>query len=234
VAYRVTRRDEIARRLAAVRARIAAAAVAAGRDPGDVTLVAVTKTRPVSDIRLLAALGVPDIGENRDQEAAPKAAACADLPLTWHFVGQLQTNKCRSVAAYAHVVHSVDRRRLVTALAEGAARAERQVGVLLQVSLDRAPGRGGAPASELPALADATAEAPWLRLLGVMAVAPLGAPPRPAFERLAEASAGLRRVHPDATWISAGMTADLEDAVLSGATHVRVGSALLGSRPVLR
>jgi len=230
----VTRRDDLAASLAAVRARIAAAATAAGRDPGEVTLVAVTKTRPVSDIRLLAQLGVRDVGENRDQEAAPKAAACADLGLTWHFVGRLQTNKCRSVAGYADVVHSVDRATLVGALAGAATRADREVGVLLQVSLDAAPGRGGALPADLPALADAVAAARGLRLLGVMALAPLGAPPRPAFERLATVGAQLRRDHPGADWVSAGMTGDLEDAVLYGATHVRVGSALLGSRPALR
>jgi pyridoxal phosphate enzyme (YggS family) len=230
----VTRRDDLAANLSAVRARISSAAAAAGRDPGEVTLVAVTKTRPASDVRLLAGLGVLDVGENRDQEAAPKAALCADLGITWHFVGRLQSNKCRSVASYAHVVHSVDRPKLVGALADAVARADREVGVLLQVSLDAAPGRGGAPPAELPALADAVSAAPRLRLRGVMAVVPLGAPPRPAFEQLAELSAQLRRDHPDADWISAGMTEDLEDAILFGATHVRVGSALLGSRPALR
>jgi len=230
----VTRRDELAASLAAVRARIGAAATAAGRDPGEVTLVAVTKTRSASDIRLLAELGVRDVGENRDQEAAPKAAACADLGLTWHFVGRLQTNKCRSVASYADVVHSVDRPTLVGALSGAATRADREVGVLLQVSLDAAPGRGGALPADLPALADAVAAARGLRLLGVMALAPLGAPPRPAFERLAAVGARLRLDHPGADWVSAGMTGDLEDAVRCGATHVRVGSALLGSRPALR
>ena len=112
------RKDEIAARLAAVRDRIAAACGAAGRSPGDVTLIAVTKTYPVSDIRLLSELGVRDIGENKDQEAAPKAAetAALGLPLTWHFVGQLQTNKTASVVSYAEVIHSVDRLRLVRAL----------------------------------------------------------------------------------------------------------------------
>jgi PLP dependent protein len=230
----VTRRDELAANLAAVRARLDAAAASAGRDPAEITLIAVTKTRPASDIHLLAELGVRDIGENRDQEAAPKAAECADLGLTWHFVGQLQTNKCRSVASYAHAVHSVDRPRLVSALSSGATRAGREVGALVQVSLDGAPGRGGASPADVPALAAAVAAGEGLRLLGVMAVAPLGAPPRPAFEQLAEVSARIRQDHPDATWISAGMTADLEDAIACGATHVRVGSALLGERPPLR
>jgi len=231
----VTRRADLAANLSAVQARISAAAVAAGRDPAAVTLVAVTKTRPASDVRLLAQLGVRDIGENRDQEAAPKAAACADLALTWHFVGRLQTNTCRSVASYADVVHSVDRPKLLHALAAAAERVDREVGVLLQVSLEAAaPGRGGALPADLPALADAALAAPRLRLLGVMAVAPLGEPARPAFERLGSMSAPLQRAHPGADWVSAGMSADLEDAVACGATHVRVGSALLGRRPPLR
>jgi PLP dependent protein len=231
----VSRRDDLAANLSAVRDRIRAAALAAGRDPAEITLVAVTKTRPASDVRLLAELGVRDIGENRDQEAAPKAAACADLDLTWHFVGRLQTNKARSVASYADVVHSVDRPKLVRALAEAATRAGREVGVLLQVSLDAAPHRGGALPADLPALAeDAAAAAPRLRLLGVMAVAPLGEPARAAFERLRAISERLQRDHPGASWVSAGMTADLEDAIGCGATHVRVGSALLGRRPPVR
>ena len=137
------RRDEIAGRLAAVRARIAAACQAAGRASGEVTLIAVTKTYPVSDIRLLGELGVTDIGENRDQEAAPKAAACAalGLPVTWHFVGQLQTNKAASVVTYAQVIHSVDRPRLVRALGSRATAAGRAVTCLVQVSLDDDPAR---------------------------------------------------------------------------------------------
>ena len=107
------RREELALRLAEVRGRIAKACEAAGRDVGELTLIAVTKTRPASDVQLLSELGVKDIGENRDAEAAPKAAECADLNITWHFIGQLQTNKCASVARYASVVHSVDRHRLI-------------------------------------------------------------------------------------------------------------------------
>jgi hypothetical protein len=221
---------ELAANLGRVRARLAAACRAAGRDPEAVSLVAITKTWPADDVRRLAALGVRDVGENRDQEARPKAAACADLGLVWHFVGQLQTNKARSVAGYADVVHSVDRPRLVSALDRGAVEAGRAVGVLLEVALDGEAGRGGAPTAEVPALAALVAESAALRLLGVMGVAPLGADPAPAFARLAAVSAALRSEHPQAGWISAGMSGDLEAAIAAGATHVRVGTALLGRR----
>ena len=232
----MSRRDDVAANLGAVRRRIAAAALSAGRDPAGVTLVAVTKTFPASDVRLLADLGVRDVGENRDQEAAPKVAELGDLDLRWHFVGRLQTNKCRSVASYAHLVHSVDRTRLVRALAAAAERADRVVGALVQVALDDDPQRGGAPVVEVARVADAVAAEPALRLCGVMAVAPLTgafAEPDRAFARLAELAAQLRRDHPEADVISAGMSADLEAAVAHGATHVRVGTALLGGRPPL-
>jgi pyridoxal phosphate enzyme (YggS family) len=231
------RSADIAGGIAAVRARIEQAATAAGRDPALVTVVVVTKTFPVSDVRALHALGVRDVGENRDQEAAPKAQQCADLDLRWHFVGQLQTNKAASVATYASVVHSVDRPRLVAAMDAAAHRAGRELDVLVQVDLDeRAPavGRGGAAPGDLPALADAVATTEALRLRGLMAVAPLGQDPEPAFARLAALAAELRAAHPAATWVSAGMSDDLEAAVAAGATHVRVGSAILGHRPPLR
>jgi pyridoxal phosphate enzyme (YggS family) len=228
-----SRAAEIAANLAAVNARIAAACDAAERDRSSVTLIAVTKTFPTSDIRLLHDLGVSDVGESRDQEAAPKAAACADLPLRWHFVGQLQTNKARSVSSYAQVVHSVDRQRLVTALDAGAAAADRHLDVFVQVSLDDEPARGGVVDADLPALADAVASAPRLRLRGLMAIAPLGGDPARAFRRLAELMDRTRTDHPEAHWLSAGMSADLEAAIEVGATHVRVGTGILGSRPVL-
>ena len=217
-------------RLTAVRQRIAAACQAAGRDPADVTLIAVTKTWPASDVRLLSELGVCDIGENRDAEAAPKAAQCADLGHTWHFIGQLQTNKVASVVRYATFVHSVDRMRLIRALGPAARRAERTVQCLVEVSLDGDPARGGAVASEVPALAEALAAEPGLVLAGVMAIAPLGMAPRQAFGLLLDSAAVVRAVRPAATVISAGMSGDLEDAVAAGATHVRIGTALLGDR----
>ena len=224
------RREELAARLADVRRRIAKACAATGRDPGDITLIAVTKTRPASDVRLLSELGLSDVGENRDAEAAPKAAQCADLNLTWHFIGQLQTNKAASVVRYAHVVHSVDRLRLIRALGQAARRAERAIDGLIEVSLDGDPARGGAPAGEVPALAEALEAEPGLVLGGVMAIAPLGMPPADAFARLLDSAEAVRAVRPSATVISAGMSGDLEAAVEAGATHLRIGTALLGDR----
>ena len=225
-----TRTAEIAAGLAEVRERIAAACAKARRPREEITLVAVTKTYPASDVRILSGLGVEDVGENRDQEAAPKAAELADLPLTWHFVGQLQTNKVRSVVAYADVVHSVDRPRLVQALSAEAVRAGREVACLVQIALDDDPSRGGARPADVPALADAIAAAPGLRLGGVMAVAPLGAEPGAAFSRLRDLALAVCAGHPGATMVSAGMSGDLDEAVAHGATHVRVGTALLGLR----
>ena len=178
------RRGELDARLHRVRARIAAACVAAGRDAAGITLVAITKTRPASDVRLLYELGQCDFGENRDQEAAPKAAQCAGLPITWHFVGQLQTNKAASVARYANLIHSVDRLRLVRALGTAARRQDRLLTCLIQVDLGNADGeRGGAPPAQVPALAEAVAAEPGLVLGGVMAVAPLGVPGRGRLRR---------------------------------------------------
>ncbi|WP_412544311.1 alanine racemase [Longispora sp. K20-0274] len=273
--------------LARVRAQIAAACAAAGRDPGEITLIAVTKTYPASDVVHLRHLGVRDVGENRDAEAAPKAAlvaaalagrapgasepvggtpAAAGLgagplgagpqgafgsgvgatgggppgaaalgggPLTWHYIGQLQRNKARSVVGYADMVHSVDRAALVDALAAAVARVrpDRPLDVLLQLSLDGAPGRGGVPEPELMALADAVAARPELRLRGLMAVAPLNWEAARAFGVLAEYTAKFLVGYPTATVLSAGMSGDLAEAIAFGATHVRVGSAILGSRP---
>ena len=225
------RREELAARLAAVRERIDAGLAAAGRTDAP-TLVAITKFFPASDVDLLAELGVTDVGENRDQEAAAK---CAELALrdrlTVHFVGQLQSNKAGSVARYADVVQSVDRAKIVRALDRAAAREGRRLDVLVQVGLDRSGGRGGADPRDVAGLADVVAAAEHLRLRGLMAVAPLGEEPRPAFARLRELSERLRQDHPAATWVSAGMSADLEDALAEGATHLRVGTAILGSRP---
>lgn len=231
----MTRAASFADRLAVVEARLVAACAAAGRVRADVTLVAVGKTWPASDLRALAGLGVIDFGENRDQEARRKALELADLGLRWHFVGRLQTNKCRSVASYAHVVHSVDRPELVTALGAGARRAGRDVEALVQVSLDDDPARGGVPAAGVPALADAVAAEEGLRLGGVMAVAPISGDAPSALSRLAEVGATVSASHPGAVAISAGMSADLEAAVAAGSTHVRIGTALFGGRaPILR
>ncbi|WP_228977769.1 YggS family pyridoxal phosphate-dependent enzyme [Streptomyces sp. DH12] len=235
------RRTELAVNLARVEERITAACAAAGRAREDVTLVVVTKTYPAEDVRILHGLGVRHVAENRDQDAAPKAAACADLDLTWHFVGQLQTNKVRSVAGYAQVVQSIDRLRLVSALSSAAERAGRELDCLIQVALDAESGergeRGGVAPGGVEELAAAVDAAPGLRLGGLMTVAPLAGPfagrQRAAFDRLVELSAGLRATRPAATMVSAGMSADLEDAVAAGATHVRIGTAVLGVRPRL-
>lgn len=229
----MTRAEELRTNLAAVRARIADACRAAGRDPDEVGLVVVTKFFPADDVRLLAELGVTDVGENRHQEAEAKAAACADLPLRWHYIGGLQSNKAAAVARYADVVESVDRPSLVSRLARGAGERGRPVDVLLQASLDP-PGnehRAGADPADLAGLARVVEDADGLELRGLMAVAPLGEDPDRAFARLASIHAGLLDEFPAAVLLSAGMSGDLEHAVKHGATHVRVGSAVLGSRP---
>ncbi|MET7874387.1 YggS family pyridoxal phosphate-dependent enzyme [Streptomyces cyaneofuscatus] len=235
------RKAQLAANLAQVEERITSACAAVGRKREEVTLIVVTKTYPASDVRMLHELGVRHVAENRDQDAAPKATACADLSLTWHFVGQLQTNKVRSVTSYADVVQSVDRIKLVTALSAAAVRAERELGCLIQVALDAESGergeRGGVAPDGIEELAAAVDAAEGLRLEGLMTVAPLAGPfagrQRAAFDRLMEFATRLRAGHPAATMVSAGMSADLEDAVAAGATHVRVGTAVLGVRPGL-
>lgn len=222
------RTAELAANLRDISQRIAAAAQASGRSPDDVTLIAVTKTWPAADVRRLHALGLRDVGENRDQEAAPKAAELADLDLRWHFIGQLQSNKARSVARYAHMVHSVDRASLVDALA----RTGTPLDICLQLSVDGDPARGGVLEADLLALA-ARVEAP-LRLRGVMAVAPLGVEPATAFAEVRRLHELLLAHHPQATVRCIGMSDDFEAAIAQGATHVRIGSALLGSRPHAR
>jgi pyridoxal phosphate enzyme (YggS family) len=225
------RRRELERGLALVRDRIEAACSTVGRRVEELTLVVVTKTYPESDVRALASLGIRNLAENRDQEASVKAAACADLGLSWHFVGQVQTNKARSVARYATMVHAVDRAGLVSALARATAARAVPLDCLIQVTLDGDASRGGATPQDVEGLAALIAAAPGLRVRGVMAVAPLGADPDGAFAALPPLLARLREHHPAADVISAGMSGDLEAAVRQGATHLRVGSAILGPRP---
>lgn len=214
------RADELEANLAALHERIAR-----HRDPAEVTLVAVSKTWPASDVLLLHRLGVDDFGENYDQEAAAKAKALADAGVTprWHFVGHVQRNKARSIASYADVVHGVDRAEVAVALGAAAARAGRRLDALVQVRFD-------APAN-IPALAEEVEKTEGLRLAGVMCVAPLGEPPRPYFARLRAIAERLQRDHPGATTISAGMTGDFEDALDEGANCLRIGTALFGDRP---
>jgi pyridoxal phosphate enzyme (YggS family) len=231
------RRAELVTALGAVRARIAEACAVSGRDQREVTLIAVTKTFPAADVATLAGLGVVDIGENKDQEARAKIEELADthLGIRWHVVGRLQSNKARSVASYAHAVHTVDRAKLVRSLADAVAdRRPEPLDVFVQVSMDGDPERGGIVIDRVPELADAVVARSELRLCGVMTVLPIDADPDDGYARLAEVSATLRGQHPDAAAISAGMSHDLDAAVRHGATHIRVGTALLGRRdPVL-
>ncbi|GAA1321372.1 YggS family pyridoxal phosphate-dependent enzyme [Leucobacter albus] len=222
--------EGLADRLQAVQQGIAEACRAAGRDAAETTLIVVTKFHPAALVRELAALGVADVGENRHQEAQEKAADLADLDLNWHYIGQLQTKKARQAAQYASAIHSIDRARLIDALAP----IERSLDVFLQINLTDDPGRGGAAPSEIEALTERILETPTLRLRGVMAVAPLEEPASAAFARLAGYSERVRALAPDATDISAGMTHDYAEAIAAGATHLRIGSAITGNRPDAR
>ena len=227
------RRAQLQAGLDAVHARIEAACSAAGRADRP-TLVVVTKFFPARDVDLLTQLGVRQTGENRDQEAGPKYAEVAHRDaLTLHFVGQLQSNKARHVVRYADVVQSLDRPSLLRALDTAAVAAGRVLDVTVQVDLEDGSDarRGGVPWREATGLADAVAAAPGLALRGVMAVAPRGAEPRAAFARLRAVHDAVRAEHPEASWMSAGMSGDLEAAIAEGATHLRVGTAILGSRP---
>ncbi|THV28321.1 YggS family pyridoxal phosphate-dependent enzyme [Glycomyces paridis] len=243
------RRIQLQDNLNRTREAIGAACAAAGRPSSDVRLVVVTKTFPASDAAALVDLGQTDLGENRDQDAAPKAAELAALGLkpVWHFVGRLQRNKARSVASYADWIHSVDRVELVDALDRAlsnealsnqaspgdAPGLPRTVNALVQVSLDGDVSRGGVAVSGLAPLAERIAAAPSLRLAGVMAVAPLGWDPSEAFALLAECSAAVRRIDPGAGEVSAGMSGDFAAAIAAGATMVRLGRNVLGEREAM-
>jgi pyridoxal phosphate enzyme (YggS family) len=220
-----SRYDEIASNLDRVRVAVKSAATSAARKYEDITLIAVTKTFPVSDVHILASLDVHHYGENRDSDAAPKAAA---VPGTWHFQGQIQSNKLKSIASWAHVIHSLDEARHIQALDKVAIH---RIGVFLQVSLDGAEGRGGAAPADLSALAESVLGSTHLDLMGLMAVAPLEVSSDQAFEKLATIYGGFKASYPMATSLSAGMSNDFESAISHGATHIRVGSSILGSRP---
>ena len=212
-------------RLAGVRGAIADAARDAGRDPASITTIVVTKFHPATLVRELAQLGVHDFGESRHQEAEPKVASLADVPATWHFIGQVQSNKARQVRQYVDVIHSVDRVSLLAPLAGDPLR------VFLQVDLSGQPGRGGVAPEDLLDLAERVAATPGLDVRGLMAVAPLGEEPRRAFARVRELSETLRSVVPTADELSIGMSGDFRDAILEGATHLRIGTAITGNRP---
>lgn len=219
----------LSERLAAVREGIDDAARAAGRAPEELTTIVVTKFHPASLVRELASLGVRDVGENRHQEAQEKAAELADLPLRWHFVGQLQSKKARQARRYASVIHSVDRLSLVDALRSD----EGDIDAFVQLNLTDDPGRGGVGDRDLEPLVEHVLDTPGLHLLGVMAVAPLDEEPARAFERVRAASDRVRALAPDASAISAGMSQDYREAVAAGATHLRIGTAITGIRPTL-
>ncbi|WCM54921.1 YggS family pyridoxal phosphate-dependent enzyme [Microbacterium sp. EF45047] len=218
-------------RLSAIDERIADAARRAGRDPGEITRIVVTKFHPASLVRELHALGVRDVGENRQQELTAKRGELGDLDgLRWHFIGQAQTNKASAIRRDADVVHSVDRVKLADAL-HRAASGEDVLDVLVQVNLTDDPGRGGSSLADAEAVAEHVLGLDSLRLRGVMAVAPLDEDPASAFARLRTVADRVRLLAPDATWISAGMTGDFVEAIEAGATHLRIGSAITGPRP---
>jgi pyridoxal phosphate enzyme (YggS family) len=224
--------DGLAARLAAVDELIAAAARAVRRDPSELTRIVVTKFHPAALVADLYALGVRDVGENRQQELSAKSVEVGGLDgLRWHFIGQAQTNKARAIRAAASAVHSVDRARLADALDAAADDDSPALDVLVQINLTDDPGRGGVAPSGIEALAEHVTGCPTLRLRGVMAVAPLDEAPASAFDRLAGYAERVRAVLPDASWISAGMTADFVEAIACGATHLRIGSAITGPRP---
>ncbi|RLV55914.1 YggS family pyridoxal phosphate-dependent enzyme [Aeromicrobium phragmitis] len=237
----MTRRAELAARLEAVEQQIAQACAAAGRERDEITLVAITKTYPASDVALLADLGVTDVGENRHPEARDKLEEFEQLlpagaaPPRMHFVGGLQTNKAGAVARYADVVHSVDRPKLARSLARGAEAAGRVLDCLVQIDFggDDA-GRAGVLPEGVDDLADLIAASDSLRLRGVMTVAPLGQDPEPHFAHLAEIAERIRTRHETADIISAGMSGDFAAAVRHGATHLRIGRSILGERPPLQ
>ena len=217
------RKFEISRNLSEVKERIIRAAEQAGRDPAEIKLIVVTKTFPISDIEILRDLGEVNFGENRDQEASPKAA---EISATWHFQGQIQSNKIKSISQWADVIHSISTAKEILKFAESPRRHQ----VFLQVSLDGELGRGGASPTELAQLADLVNQSNNLELMGLMAVGTLGVDPDIAFADLAQINQGFIANFPTAKYLSAGMSGDFEAAIKHGATHIRVGSSILGSR----
>jgi pyridoxal phosphate enzyme (YggS family) len=220
----------LAERLSGIDARIAAALEACGRTGDEITRIVVTKFHPAQLVRDLYALGVRDFGENRDQEAAPKAEELEELDCHWHFIGQLQSNKAKSVVRYADSVHSLDRQSLLESLAKVTEERANPLDVFIQMNLTQDENRGGISPGDLLRFAEAVAAVPTLRLRGVMAVASLEGQEERDFELVAEASDRLRAEHSDARFISAGMSGDFELALTYGATHLRIGTAITGNR----
>ncbi|HUH53901.1 MAG TPA: YggS family pyridoxal phosphate-dependent enzyme [Microbacteriaceae bacterium] len=216
-----------AKRLAEVQHRIDDAATKADRDAGEITLIVVTKFHTADVVRKLHDCGVRNFGENRHQEAEPKALETSELDLNWHFVGQLQSKKARAAARYAKTIHSLDRSSVITVLSK----IEDVIDGFLQINLTDNPGRGGVEPTEIETTVEQILNTNTINFRGIMSVAPLGEKPESAFERLAEYSEKVRRLAPNATDISAGMSHDFEEAIQFGATHLRIGSLITGERP---
>ena len=220
----MNRHDEIASNLAAVQERISKAASLAGRNLDEIILIAVTKTFPASDVDILSQLGITNFGENRDSDAAPKAASVAG---TWHFQGQIQSNKLKSITSWSNAIHSLDEIKHFEIIEKN---APHPLDLFCQVSLDGSVGRGGVSTEKLHELASAIEKSSRHRLLGLMAVAPLGVQPQQAFSQLSVIHKAFMVDFPKANKLSAGMSGDFEEAIAHGATHIRIGSSILGSR----
>jgi PLP dependent protein len=242
---RPERESELADALTALRSRLAAAAKAAGRKVDEIQLLPITKFFPATDVAILSSLGCAAFGESREQEAAVKVGEVARLlggtSPYWHMVGQIQRNKARSLANWAHTAHSISSprvvraldRAVVVALSEG--RRDNPLQVYVQISLDGDVSRGGVDVSDAKAVDEICAQveaAESLELVGLMGIPPLDWDPDRAFARLESEHQRVRRAHPDAVGLSAGMSDDLESAIKHGSTCVRVGTALLGRRPL--
>lgn len=224
-------------RLAGVRERIASAAKTSGRAATDVELIIVTKFHPAELVAELIDLGERTFGENKDQEASAKSVRVAELrpqqPVQWHFVGQLQSNKVKSVLRYASAIHSLDRDSLLTELKKQLEKNQQNIKCFIELNLTDDPGRGGLLPERLSEFATKVLAVPQIELLGVMAVAGLGVDPRVDFERAVRASEELQKISPSAKFLSMGMSEDFEIAISMGATHVRIGSAITGPRASL-
>jgi len=222
-----------AERLGSVLARIDAAARRSGRDPASVTLLAVSKQHPAEAVRAAVAAGQRHFGENYPQEALAKIESLRDLPLDWHFIGQLQANKTREVAQAFQWVHTVDRAKVAERLSAQRPHYAGPLDVLLQVRLAEEYGKGGIETAQVPALAEIVAGLPRLRLRGLMCIPPPQADEalqHEPFRRLRELLLELNRGGHSLDTLSMGMSADLEAAVAEGATIVRVGTAVFGPR----